>query len=129
MERTPEQIIGNEPFTVQFGDRKFKIKRLPISKAKAWRQQVMDHDSGVATQFSQTDFQERLKALNDAGPDLILDLVESFIKAQSGDKVSREQLEEATDEQLLGAYKQLLEVTFPNALDAGTTILRQVLTT
>ena len=128
MERSPDAILTNDPFPIGLGDHVFKVKRLPIAKAKAWRARVIEFDASLASQFSEEDPLKRVAAISDKTPDLIGDLVFDFLEKQSGDKVTREQLENATDEQLMGIYQRLLEISFPNGvLSAGTSILRRIL--
>lgn len=127
MERTVSEILVNAPFQVVFGDKKFQIRRLSIKRAQEWRRLVIEHDSGLVQKFPQEDPIERLTALSTTGPDLIVDLVLAFTAAQAGDKPTREEIEAGTDAELIAAYEQFLRVTFPNAMDAGTAILRKVL--
>jgi len=124
--RTADQIITNDPFPVAFGEKTFKVKRLTIGKGKEWRTRVIEHDKSIAGLFTDDDPTMRVLAVSEKAPDLILELVQQFLDSQAGDKVTREQLEEGTDEQLLAAYDQMLLVTFPNGLlSAGTSILRR----
>lgn len=126
-ERTPEQALTNAPFPITFGDTTFKVKRLTIGKAKAWRAKVIEHDQGLLQKFPDGDPIERIKNLSENGQEMVLDLVLAYIEEQGGDKASREQIEEANDDQLIDAYQQFLLVTFPNALDAGTKALSRAL--
>ncbi len=120
--------MTNDPILIAFGDKTFKVKRLPIAKAKTWRAQVIELDASLTEKFAEEDPIKKVVLLSEKSPDLIGDLVFAFLEAQAGDKVTREQLEEATDEQLFGAYQKLLQVTLPNGLlSAGTSILRQIL--
>lgn len=118
--RTDQQKVSMTPVTVSFGDKEYPIKPLVISKSEPWREKLFAH----LAQFNSFRFPEKTEDLEKAVNDAIKQALNSYliqfpskmlelIFAYAPDLPKNEIMDAATDEQIVLAFANMMEMAFP----------------
>jgi hypothetical protein len=113
-DRTEDEIIGQLPITVKFGDKEYKIKPLTILKARKWRENLIGQIQTIAAALKQDTntsevFVSGLAFVFLSFPEKMADLI--FTYAPDLPKETIE--EEGTEEQMSRVFGQIVQVAFP----------------
>lgn len=109
--RTDEQKVLQSPITMLFGTQKYSVKPLPLIPAREWRVKFNEVIGPIAENFASKGAsipQTLANALNDF-PEKIADLIFAYAPDLPKDQIMRE----ATEEQLVVAYEDLMVVAYP----------------
>lgn len=112
--RSEEDILGQLPITIKFGEAEYKVKPLRILKARKWRESLIEsvkEISGTLQQDASTNpvFIQGLAFIFLQFPTKMADLVFSYAP-----DLPRETIEnDATEEQLARAFGQIVQIAFP----------------
>lgn len=114
LQRTEEEILGQLPITVKFGEAEYKIKPLRIKKAREWRTKLIEEVTSISTMLQQDVstspvFIKGLAFVFLQFPEKMAELVFSYAPDLPKDRIE----DEASEEQLARAFGQIVQIAFP----------------
>ncbi len=111
--RTEEQMMTMSPLEIQLGQKKYNVPPMTYPRATAWRQSLCDAMKEVMVSFRQPGENDAISnALIVAlvqSPEKIVNLVFDF----AGERIPREAINEATDEQFTVAFEKMMTSAYP----------------
>lgn len=110
-ERTHEQKVLQSPVIMTFGTEKYSVKPLTLIPAREWRTKFNEVIGPIADRF-QSQNGLVAKGLADAlieFPEKVAELIFAYDATLPKDRIMRE----ATEEQLVAAYNDLMAVAYP----------------
>lgn len=112
-ERTEEQVLAREPLTVVLGGVEREVELLTIKASRAWRKTVVDLLASLP-QFSNVDAEDTgsiTNAINTLMGEQVADLFFAYAITLPRDEIE----DEATDQELAIAFRQVTDIAFPFA--------------
>lgn len=109
--RTDDQILMSEPVMVTLGGKKYPIKPLTIRRSREWRKSLSDNGSGIIDRLGKS-----AKSTDDAASIILLEIPDQIADAlfAYAPNLPRETImEEATDRELLMAFREVLKLAYP----------------
>lgn len=114
--RSETQKLSMEPISVTFGTEKYELKLLRTLKQREWRKKLVAQLGAILGNFSLDAnsanvnvFQGGLVSALVSSPEKIADLLFDYAPDLPKEKI----LDESTEEQIVAAFSEVMEVAFP----------------
>lgn len=121
-ERTEEEIFSKSPITVTLGETKYPLKPLPINKARKWRAKVTETMQGIVSILGAQESSESISSSLTAALVAFPDKVAELVFAWESDLPTEKILNEATEEQLGEAFKNIMVFAYPYLAHLAMTV-------
>lgn len=112
-ERSEADIISRAPVTVKLGEHEYPIRPLPINKARAWREKLVEVMKSIVADMGATAEPENMGPAMTASliafPEKVSDLVFAWAPELNKELI----LEEATEEQMAAAFTVIMVFAYP----------------
>ena len=131
--RTEEQIIYNDPLLLFFGGKAYEFHKPSLKRSRAWKKNLIDfqkslQEAGQNAIKSDTSAMSSLEFLAVESIDRMADLVFEYCDSP-GSSVTRELLEQSTEEEIAAAYGAVCKAAFPlDMRTAGAALFVKALT-
>lgn len=116
--RTEEEILGQLPIKLRFGNKDYDVKPLRILKARMWRESLIKEVESIAGSLQQDAstspvFVNGLAFVFLQFPQKMADLIFSYAPNLPREIIEGDSDEAGTEEQLARAFGQIVQIAFP----------------